>query len=76
MRKRANLEDVEKKKLVLGIDIALKNHWAVIGDTQGQVRWRKMRLKMSEKKKLTEVISKARASAEKPHSGKDISPME
>ena len=36
MEKRANLEEVGKKKLVLGIDIALKNHWEVIGDNRGQ----------------------------------------
>ena len=36
MEKRANLEEVGKKKLVIGIDVALKNHWAVIGDNRGK----------------------------------------
>ena len=36
MEKRANLEEVGRKKLVVGIDVALKNHWAVMGDNKGQ----------------------------------------
>lgn len=36
MEKRANLEEIGKKKLVIGIDVALKNHWAVIGDNRGK----------------------------------------
>ena len=36
METRTNLNEVGKKKLVLGIDVALKNHWAAIGDNKGQ----------------------------------------
>ena len=36
METRTNLGEVGKKKLVIGIDVALKNHWAAIGDNKGQ----------------------------------------